>query len=409
MIRRALVGARAVLGTALRGMIANRTRAFLCTTGVAMGIATLIFILAMMSGMNKSMTDQFAKLGANTLYISNRPWFIRGDWWRYRNRPNVTMSDVAALRRDASVLTAVAPMAFTQADAGYLGESMTQVEVRGTTDEFLDTSTMKIDVGRFLSPIDVELDEAVAVIGADVRSRLFHDADPIGAKITLGNQRYRVIGTLKVQGNMFGRSQDAVALIPLGRFREQFGKKRSLMIAVTAPTDRLNEAEDHIIETLRRSRGLAAGQDDTFAINRQAEMVRMIQGELAMLAVVAALVGLITLLVGGIGVMNIMLVSVTERTREVGVRRALGARRRTILLQFLSESVLVTMLGGAIGTVVGLGAAKIVGDMLDWDTLASPWVGMSGMIFSGIVGAIAGVWPAFRAAWLDPIESLRYE
>jgi putative ABC transport system permease protein len=376
---------------------------------VAIGIATLIFILAMMSGMNKSVTDQIAQLGANTFYVTNRPFVIRGDWWKYRNRPNVTTADVAALRRAGTVLDGIAPMAFSQADVGYRGESMTQVDVRGTTDEYIDTSTMKVDAGRFLSPIDVELNEPVAVIGADVRTRLFRQADPIGAKITIGDQRYRVVGTLKVQGNMFGRSQDAVAIIPLGRFREQFGKKRSLTIAVTAPPDKLNEAEDQIIETLRRSRGLEADKDDTFAINRQSEIVRIFHEETAMLAMVAGLVGLITLLVGGIGVMNIMLVSVTERTREVGVRRALGARRFTILMQFLSESVLVTMIGGALGTILGLAAAKAVGDLTGMETLADPRVAVSGMIFSAIVGALAGVWPAFRAAWLDPIESLRYE
>src|SRR5262249_24854414 len=148
-----LVGARAVLSTALRGMFANRMRAFLCTLGIAIGVATLMGLLAVVNGLNKSVPDQIAQLGANAFYVTNRPWFMRGNWWRFRNRPNVTLADVKALRAGAPILTTVVPMGFAQSDVTYLGESMTQVTVRGTTDEFIDSSQMKIDAGRFLSPI----------------------------------------------------------------------------------------------------------------------------------------------------------------------------------------------------------------------------------------------------------------
>jgi putative ABC transport system permease protein len=404
-----LVGARAVLGTAFKGMFANRMRAFLCTLGIAIGVATLMAILALVNGLNKTVTDQLAQLGANTFYITNRPWMMRGNWWQFRNRPNVTLADVKALRAGAPMLTTVSPMGFAQTDVNYLGESMAQVTVRGTNDEFIEASSMKIDAGRFLSSIDVDLDEAVVVIGSEVKSRLFHQADPIGAKIVVGEQRYRVIGTLKEQGKSFGQSQDTLVIIPVGRFGEQFGKKRSLVVVATAPVDHLVEAEDQIVETMRRTRGLAAGEDDNFAINRSAEMIRIFNEQTALLFAVAILVGAITLLVGGIGVMNIMLVAVTERTREVGVRRALGARRRTILLQFLTESVLVTLLGGALGTALGIFGMQILSQISPVPASASLGVALGGLVFSAVVGAIFGVWPAYRAAALDPIESLRYE
>jgi putative ABC transport system permease protein len=408
-IRRGVVETRSVIVTAVRGVITNRMRAFLSTLGVAIGVCTIMAINTMTEGMRVNFGQQVAQLGANTLYVARRPFMMRGDWWRYRNRPRINKRDIAALREQADLLTAIAPMAFGRAEVSFRSDTLSEVDVRGTTDEFIDTSNIKIESGRFLSPIDVEINNPVAVIGSDVRDGLFRGADPIGAHIRVGTQRYQVIGLLKTQGKAFGQPLDKQVIIPIDNFQVQFGRMRDLMIAAATRPENMSAAEEQVIEVLRRARGLDAATDDNFSVNKQSALVKMFESETKTLFGVAFAVGLITLIVGGIGVMNIMMVAVTERTREIGVRRALGARRRTILMQFLLEASLVAMVGGAIGTVSGIGLAKVLALISPMSAATSTQAALWGLLISGGVGLISGAWPAWRAARLDPIESLRYE
>jgi len=395
--------------TALRGIAANRMRAFLSTIGIAIGVATLMTIYGLTAGLTSSFTRQLAMLGSNTMYVSSRPWVIRGDWWRYRNRPPITRADVAALRRRGDLLAAVAPVADAAAEVSYRGERIGQVQVQGTTSEYIDTSTLKMASGRFLSPLEGAGTGQIAVIGSEVAERLFKQASPLGARIALGPQRFTVIGVLVPQGKAFGRSLDNLVIIPIDTFGRLYGMRRDMAIAVTAVEGALLQAEDQIIEILRTERGLGAGDEDSFSINRQSELLKIFNQETAALFGVALAIGLITLLVGGIGVMNIMLVAVTERTREIGVRRAVGARRRTILFQFLSESALVTMVGGALGTAVGMLGCRVIDRVAPISAELSPGAAVGALVFSALIGLVFGTWPAYRASRLDPIDALRFE
>ncbi len=408
-IRRFGVEAAAAIMTALRGIVANRMRAFLSTVGIAIGVATLMTIYGLVSGLTTSFTSQIAALGSNTMYVTNRPWVIRGDWWEYRNRPPITRADVAALQHGASQLAAVAPLASAAAEVSFRSERISGVQVQGTTSEYLDTSTLKLEQGRFLSAIEGASDSRVMVVGSEVVERLFANESPVGARILLGPHRFTVIGVLKPQGKAFGRSLDNVVIIPIEAFGTIYGMQRSMAIVVSATPDHLYEAEEQIVDVLRRSRGLGPETADTFSINRQSELVKIFNDETSALFGVAIAIGLITLLVGGIGVMNIMLVAVTERTREIGVRRALGARRRTILMQFLVESALVTMIGGCIGTAIGVVASAVITRISPISAELSSTAIVGAVVFSAIVGLAFGTWPASRAAGLDPIESLRFE
>jgi putative ABC transport system permease protein len=250
------------------------------------------------------------------------------------------------------------------------------------------------------------------VLGADVAERLFPKWLPeqiLGRRVNVEGNGFQVIGVMARRGQMLGMNMDANVIVPYTTFARDLGSKRSLTIAVAAEPGQVPALEDELVGILRRVRHVPPERKDDFNLNRQDQMLRMYEQLTGALYGVAIAVGLITLVVGGIGIMNIMLVSVTERTREIGVRRALGARRRTILLQFLVESSAVAALGGAVGTVLGLGVGQLVALLTPLAAAVTPSAIVLGIGFSAVVGLAFGSWPAWRAARLDPVEALRYE
>ncbi len=401
-------GLRITLST----LAGHRLRTALTTLGIVVGVTTVIGIVAIVQGLNASFESSLQSFGTHTLYVSRFKWASLSDeWWKYRNRPPIGWKELHAIERESTQAVAIAPMARITVEIRRAGREA-RSPVNGTNGRFLETSAGTVGAGRFLVDSDVELARPVAVIGSDVLDRLFPGSTPqaaLGERLIIAGRPFSVVGVLTRRGRMLGMDQDNEVHIPYTPWQRLFGTKRPMVVAVTGQPGKLEALEDELTPILRRVRHVAPGQEDNFLFNRQDQFLKMYQSLTGALYGVAIGVGLITLIVGGIGIMNIMLVSVHERTREIGLRRALGAHRRTILMQFMLEASVVAALGGAVGTALGLGVAQLVALLTPLAAAVKLSAIALGLGFSAAVGLVFGTWPAWRAAHLDPVEALRYE
>ena len=400
-------GSRIALGS----LRANPLRSLLTVAAVGIGVATLLAIVAVIQGLNASFARQLASFGTSTLNVSRTPQISIGpNWWLYRNRKQLTVSQLQAISNQSHFAAFVVPELNEESkDVTSREQVASGVDVVGTLGDFQRIGGYEMTHGRFITDADSDNERFVVVLGSQVAEALFPDRSPLDESVRIDNRPYRVVGVLAPNGQLLGQSLDLIAFVPFKSFLTVYGKRDfQIDVAVDDRKD-LDKTEDEITGILRRVRNVPPGKPDDFSINRAEQLADTYASLTGALYGVALAVGVITLIVGGIGIMNIMLVSVRERTREIGVRRALGARRRTIVVQFLLEASAVSALGGILGTGVGVGLAKLVAALTSLTAAVQPLTVLAGVGFSALVGLVFGIWPAARAARLDPVEALRHE
>lgn len=396
----------------------NRLRSFLTVLGIIIGVMTVIAIISLIQGMNYEVERQIASLGSNSIVLQKVSWGMgQIDWDEISRRPDLTLDDALTIAR-LPLVENVAP--FRGRPIGrlnYRNRKVTNVEIGGITPVYSTIANYKIETGRFINSDDSLRKRQVCVIGGYIVDNLFPDEDPLGKRLIIEGKGFTIIGTLQRKGSFLGQTMDNIILIPLSAFEKSFVPKKGFgefahsMSIMIAPKNgaKLEKVIDQVRELMRRRHGLGYDKPDDFGINTQ-ETLREIYRNITRVAfIVMIAVAAISLLVGGIGIMNIMLVAVAERTREIGLRKALGATTRDILYQFLLESVLLALAGGAVGIALGLGIAKIVEITAHLRAAAPLWTIILGFGFSATVGIFFGIYPASRAARLNPIMALRYE
>ena len=396
---------------ALGALRANKLRSALTMLGVIIGVAAVVAVVALGRGAQQSVNQRISALGTTMLTVIPGQVFGRGVA-SGSDRARLTLDDANALAERGTVLTAVEPEMSQNMQVQY-GSKNANTSIIGTTANYLDVRKYTMDAGKMFNEGEDRGRERVAVLGAALPASLGAPAAAlVGEPIRIGGLQYVVIGVLASKGQTGGfQNPDDQILIPINtaRFRA-FGSDRIRSINVLAPSEaQIPETMADIQRVLRREHKLQPGSDDDFSIRNQSDFVAALGETTKIFTSLLAGIAAVSLLVGGIGIMNIMLVSVTERTREIGVRKALGATRRNILLQFLIEAIVLCMLGGVGGVILGAGGAIVMNKVASWATSVSLASVVIALLFSAAVGIIFGVWPARRAAALDPIVALRYE
>jgi putative ABC transport system permease protein len=403
---------------ALVAMRAQKLRSFLTLLGVVAGVATVIMMVSFVAGFDRSVTQAFSAFGTHLVQFQKyEPRFDGGDRPdEERNRHDLTLADAAALKRLGTYAAAVSPERYFGGAEVRAGREVANGPTTvGATTEYPLANHASVQDGRFLIDADLRHASRVAVLGTDVAEALFPHRDPIGRRIQIDGIDYNVVGVLDRKGSFLGGSNDNLYVIPITAFDQQFpqirdGGKDTLHIAtVPKRSEDVDKLIDQETAILRTRRHLRSNQDNDFATFTSMEMLDNFRQITGGIAAVMILIAGISLVVGGVGVMNIMLVNVTQRTREIGLRKALGATRRDIAIQFLAEAVTLTGVGGGIGIAIGLGAALFARLVFDFQAAAPLWSILLGFGVSTTVGLTAGLWPAMKAARQDPIEALRYE
>jgi putative ABC transport system permease protein len=390
---------------------ANKMRSTLTTLGIVIGIVTVTLMGTAIDGVSRAFHKSISFIGADTLYVDKFNWMMRTEeeWIAASKRRDITLEQIRRLESQMTGVRAIAPVAGTGQAVQYGKRSVSSVQIIGSTDQFLTTSGFSIDQGRFLSESEGEGVRPVCVIGTDVADKLFIHESPLGKRIKVGAKTLEIIGVLAKQGSFLGlESLDNEVIVPLPKFLEGYWRNPSFQIQVkVGDVTKIEESKEELRGLLRKIRHVAPGAPDDFAINQQELFVKLFDSISGVIASVGLVITSLSLFVGGIGIMNIMFVSVAERTREIGVRKAIGAKRRTILAQFLIEAAMICLMGGLLGLAITY-PLTLLGNRFLPLHMSLPVAGMA-IIVSLLTGVVSGFLPAWRAARMDPVEALRNE
>ncbi len=396
---------------AWQSILKNKMRTLLTMLGIIIGVAAVIVMVAVGQGAQERIKEQIQSLGTNMIVLTPGAATQGGVNQGAQSFNRLTVHDVDTLRRESTLLTAVSPVIIAPSQV-IGGQGNWHSHVQGVSVDYQVIRDWPVSSGAFFNEADVRADRKVAVIGQTIAANLFPDQDPVGQELQIRNVPFKIIGLLAPKGQTAnGNDQDDVILAPYTTVQDRLAGHQFIptILASTSNPEDIAAAEQEITAIMREAHHLASWQDSDFTVKNQNELAETAQSTTEVMTLLLAAIASISLLVGGIGIMNIMLVSVTERTREIGIRLAIGAHGADVLTQFLVESTVMSLLGGAVGILVGFAGARLLAHFTGWTTAVSPPTVILALAFSASVGIFFGFYPARKAAALNPIDALRYE